>query len=160
MLAQDDYFDSRELGLDELNPRISVNISELDDEPGFVLAVVGVSEDLRFHVELEQKYPSEPAIFDSEGLLTPEAYRALGTVLEERYKGEWLQENSDIEDDAWISFDLVLKVPADTAAEDLGTLIWEQTALVQFHNEADPGTYGSPYLFGTVLAEAMRKAEQ
>lgn len=154
MLEQDDYFDARELGLDELNPRISVNISELDDDPDNVLAVVEVSEDLRFHSELEAKYPSEPRVFNSDGTLTGEAYETLEGILRSRYKAEYLQENTEVEGEPWISFELVLKVPADTNAEDLGTLIWEGTALVQFHNEADPGTFGSPYLFGTLISDA------
>ena len=154
MLAQDDYFDGRELGLDELNPRISVNISEIEGEPSKVLAVIEVSEDLRFHSELEEKYPSDPAVFAADGSLTEEAYQTLEGILKERYNAEDLQENTEVEGEPWISFEMTLEVPADTSAEDLGTLIWEGTALVQFHNEADPGTFGSPYLFGTLISDA------
>ena len=154
MLAQDDYFDGRELGLDELNPRISVNISEIEGEPSKVLAVIEVSEDLRFHSELEAKYPSEPRVFAADGTLTEEAYETLEGILKERYNAEYLQENTEVEGEPWISFEMALEVPADTSAEDLGGLIWEQTALVQFHNEADPGTFGSPYLFGTLISDA------
>lgn len=154
MLAQDDYFDARELGLDELNPRISVNISEIEGEPSNVLAVIEVCEDLRFHSELEAKYPSEPAVFAADGTLTEEAYETLEGILKERYNAEYLQENTEVEGDAWISFEIALKVPAETSADDLGELIWEKTAVVQFHNEADPGTFGSPYLFGTLISDA------
>lgn len=157
MLSQDDYFDGRELGLDELNPRISVNISEIEGEPSKVLAVVEVSEDLRFHSELDQKYPSDPAMFAADGTLTPEAYEALERLLKGRYNAEYLQENTEVEGEPWISFEIALEVPAETSAEALGSLIWEGTALVQFHNEADPGTFGSPYLFGTLLHDEMQK---
>lgn len=154
MLAQDDYFDGRELGLDELNPRISVNISEIEGEPSKVLAVVEVSEDLRFHSELEAKYPSDPRVFAPDGSLTEEAYQTLEGILKERYNAEYLQENTEVEGEFWISFEMALEVPADTSPEALGTLIWDETAIVQFHNEADPGTFGSPYLFGTLISDA------
>lgn len=157
MLKQDDYFEANELGLDELNPRVSVDISEIEDDSENVLAVVNVSEDLRFHVELERKTPFEPPVFDSEGLLTEQAYEALEAVLKDRYNGEYLQEHGDIPEQAWIEFQITLTVPAGTSAEDLGTLIWEKTELVKFHNEADPGTFGSPYLFGSLIAEAMKE---
>lgn len=154
MLAQDDYFDSSELGLDELNPRISVNISEIEGEPSKVLAVIEVSEDLRFHSDLEAKYPSDPAVFAADGTLTEEAYQTLEGILKERYNAEYLQEHTEVEGEFWISFEIALEVPADTSPEELGSLIWEKTAVVQFHNEADPGTFGCPYLFSTVIADA------
>jgi hypothetical protein len=154
MLKQDDYFDASDLGLEELNPRINVNISEVEDDKSKVLAVIEVSEDLRFHSELEDKYPSEPRVFNSDGTLTAEAYETLEGILKERYNAEYLQENTEVKGEPWISFELTLEVPADTSAEDLGSLIWEKTALVQFHNEADPGTYNSPYMFGTLITDA------
>lgn len=154
MLEQDDYFDARDLGLDSLNPRISVNISEIEEDPSKVLAVIEVCEDLRFHSELEEKYPSEPRVFNSDGTLTAEAYTTLQSILLERYKGEYLIENTEVEGEPWISFEMTLEVPAETSAEDLGSLIWEKTAIVQFHNEVDPGTFGSPYLFGTLISDA------
>jgi len=158
MLEQDDYFDARELGLDELNPRISVNISE-HDVPGMVTAVVEVQEDLRFHSELEEKYPSDPRIFQEDGSLTEDAFNTLSKIIQERYKGVDVQEHGGDFEDRYISFELVLDVPETTGTEDLGTLIWESTALVQFHNEADPGTFGSPYLFGTLITDARWEAE-
>jgi hypothetical protein len=159
MLEQDNYFDARELGLDDLNPYINVNISEAyseDGEPkaGRVLAIVEVQESLRFHAELDAKYADPDfVIFTEQGELTEEGYKALERALEARYGAEDVELRGEDTEDAYIRFELALEVPADTDPEDLGSLIWEQTKLIQFHNEADPGTFGSPYLFGTVIAE-------
>lgn len=155
MLEQDNYFTAAELGLDELNPYIHANISEDPDHEGHVLAILTVQENLEFHRDLDRKYEEEydARYFTEDDLLTADAEAALKKIVEERYKGEDFQlDDSGTE---WFQFDLVLSVPADTAPEDLGTKFWEDTALVQFHNESDPGTFGSPYLFGSLMSEAL-----
>ncbi len=153
MLELDDFFSARDLGLEGLNQYINVNISELDDDSENVLAVLEVQEPLRFHVELDAKYPSESPLFTEDGELTEDGFRSLERLITERYKGEYVELGGDTPEDAYVKFELVLKVPAATTPEDLGVKFWEDTALVQFHNESDPGTFGTQYLFGTLIAE-------
>jgi hypothetical protein len=152
MLAQDDYITATELGLEGLNPFISCNISEDPDNAGRVLAILTVQEDFAFHRNLDADYFLGE---DEDYALTGEAEEALKKLVEDRYKGENF--HTDDTGGEWFEFDLVLSVEPDTTPEDLGVKFWEHTALVQFHNEADPGTFGSQYLFGSLLAGAMRK---
>lgn len=158
MLSVDDYFDAAELGLEELNQHISVNISEAVNEhgdtlAGTVTAVLEVQENLAFHADLDKKFPSEIALFTDEGALTEDGFRSLERAVETRYKGEYVELLGDSTEEAYIKFEIALTVPAETTPEELGLMFWEDTALVQFHNESDPGTFNSPYLFGTVIAE-------
>lgn len=156
MLEQEDYFDASELGLEELNQYVNVNISEATDEngdtlPGMVTAVLEVQENLRFHAELDRKYPSESPIFTAAGELTEDGFRSLERAIEARYKGEYVEMLGDSTEEAYVKFELALTVPAETTPEELGEKFYDETALVQFHNESDPGTFGTPYLFGTVI---------
>lgn len=158
MLEQDDYFSATDLGLEDLNPYVNVNISEKTDEDGervagSVLAIIEVQENLRFHAELHATYPSDDPVFTEAGEITEHGFRSLEQVIEGRYKGEAVELLGEDTEEPYIKFELVLEVPEDTSPEDLGTLIWEGTALVQFHNEADPGTFGVPYLFGTLIED-------
>jgi hypothetical protein len=158
MLAQDDYFDAAELGLEELNQYITVNISEAVDAngdtlTGMVTAVLEVQENLKFHADLDRKYPSESPIFTETGELTEDGFRSLEKAVEARYKGEYVELLGDSTEEAYLKFEIALTVPAETTPEELGEKFYEDTALVQFHNESDPGTFGSPYLFGTVIEE-------
>lgn len=163
MLAQDDNFTATELGLEGLNPQIDCNISaaygengeELD---GFVTAVLTVTEDIRFHLDLDRKYPMDAAVFTKDGVLTEEAYKALESLVTDRYKGEEFEyEDGDGNpENAFFRFEIALVVPAETSTEDLSEKLWEETELVKFHNEADPGTFGTQYLFGTLIADAMK----
>lgn len=162
MLADSDFFTSAELGLTDLNPFITCNISEqVDDDgnaTGMVFAILTVQEDFAFHRDLDNKYPDDYAgkYFqeeDADFAPTADVEAALHKLIEERYDGE----NFRLDDTGgeYFEFDIVLTVPADTTPEDLGTKFWEDTALVQFHNESDPGTFGSPYLFGSLMSEAL-----
>src|SRR4030095_421803 len=157
----DQNFSAAELGLDELNPTITVDVGECYDDEGNVDASkfsiqVTVYEDFDFHVNLDRKYSSEPRIFEEDGSLTADAEAALNKLIKERYDGEYL-EVEDEDSDPFFRFQLYVYVPADTTPEDLGTIIWEKTKLVQFHNEADPGTFGSPYLFGSLITDTMKQ---
>jgi hypothetical protein len=161
MLAQDDNFTAEELGLELMNPYISIDISDAygeDGQPlqGQVAAIVSVTEDLRFHSDYDKGFP-DSAVFTEDGLLTEDGYRALERALESRY-GATNVEYEDMLGNAplaFFRFELSVTVPAETDLEGLSERIWEDTKLVQFHNEADPGTFGSPYLFGTVIAEYL-----
>lgn len=152
MLEPEEYFAAIELGLEDLNPFISCNISEDPDNSDKVLAILTVQEDYRFHRELDGEYFLGE---DEDFAPTPEVESALKKLVEERYKGENFQ--TDDTGGEWFQFDLVLSVDPEQEAGDLGGLFWEETALVQFHNEADPGTYGSPYLFGSLMAEMLKR---
>lgn len=162
MLEQGDYFDALNLGLDHLNPYISVNIDE-SETAGNVVAVIEVLESLEFHRELEASMWErihgstgarlETRIFDEDGWLTIEANDAMGDILKQRYGAVDVDLNTS--DDPHIDFTVVLEVPARYSAEWLGLTIYNHTELVKFHNEADPGTFGTQYLFGTILAEQM-----
>lgn len=164
MLNPEDYFDAGDLGLSELNPRISVNISENDDEgnthpAGTVTAVIEVSEDLKFHADLDKDSGlKEPALFTKEGELTDEAADALAVILEERYSGIDFTLSDAEGADAYFTFSITLDLPAETTVEDLGVKIWEETEVVKFHNEVDPGTFGSRYLFGSLMYEKLAEA--
>lgn len=158
MLAQDDYFDAAELGLEELNQHISVNISEAVDNngdtlAGMVTAVLEVQENLAFHAELDAKYPSESPLFTEDGELTEDGFRSLERAIERRYNGEYVELLGDSTEEAYIKFEIALTVPAGTTPAELGELFWEETELVKFHNESDPGTFNSPYLFGSVIED-------
>lgn len=152
MLTQDDYFSANALGLEGLNPYIAVNISDEKDDndvsTGNVTVYVTVQEDYQFHRELNGEF------FCEDGWLNDDAESALDTILTERYEAD----SVTIEEE-YFEFDLVLTLPSTTDPKDLGTKIWEETKLVKFHNEADPGTFGSEYLFGSLLRDALAATE-
>lgn len=159
-LEPGEYFDAVDLGLDSLGPYVTVNISDTVERPGYRTAVVTVQEPLRFHHEYDRLNTEEPSrlfnVTDSGRIdLTDAAREAMERVIHSRYGGEDFAEDGD-DDDAFITFDLVLEVADDTTPDALSEAIWERTKLVQFANEADPGTFGSEYLFGTILADTMK----
>lgn len=142
-IAPGDYFDAKDLGIDDAN--ITVDIAE--DTDGVTLtAVINVTEPLAFHAS------HSPEHFTAEGVLTAEALETLEALISNRYKGEYLEEGGE-GDEAVIRFSIALDVPASTTEEELGNLIWEKSSLIDFINESDPGTFGSPYLFGTLMTE-------
>lgn len=156
----DQNFSAAELGLEELNPTISVDVAEMYDDNGNVdpskfSVQVTVYEDFGFHVSLDRNFPSDSPIFEDNGQLTKSAEEALFKILEERYGAEDIEVEYE-DSDPFFRFYLHLEVPSDTPDEDLGSLIWEKTKLVQFHNESDPGTFGTQYLFGSLIAEQMK----
>lgn len=165
-LTEDDYFDQVELGLEHLNPWLCVNIIE-SETPGMVYAIVTVQEGLAFHADLDKSARAGERLcvmvdtgtvpkFDELGELTDDAYHVLESVIMARYDGE----NFEVLDSspAVISFDIALEVSETLDAAALGLAIYEGTKLVDFHNEADPGTFGSEYLFGSILTDAMASA--
>lgn len=161
-LQQDDYFDAVELGLDELNPFISCNISEETDDDGNltgkVLAILTVQEELEFHRNLDRE-KGDPfnQLFMSNGMTTDAVDKVLVKLIEDRYKGEDLQWDDMATE--YFQFDIVLTVDPETTPEDLGLKFYEETELVRFHNEADPGTFGSEYLFGSLIYAGLRGLE-
>lgn len=163
MLAQDDYFTAVDLGLEELNPFMYCNISEQvdnDGDPtGKMLAILTVQEDFEFHRNLDrEKGDPTNQLFNLDGRPTEAVISVLRTLVDARYSGE----NFELDDSGteYFEFEIVLTVDADTTAEDLGVKFWEETKLVDFHNEADPGTFGSPYLFGSLVYDGLRELDQ
>lgn len=166
-------FNAAELGLESLGMVSMVDVSKIEDEPGQMpgdlprLAVtVYVSEELQFHGELEadrlangwKAYSELGRLFtskDGETWETTEATWAdLVPILETRYGAESVEEEGGV-----LRFNLRLTVSESLPLDQLGAAIWEESKLVQFSNEADPGTFGSPYLFGSVLSEARKAGE-
>jgi hypothetical protein len=155
----DEYLTATELGLDDLNPYVHCNVTEHYDETGQpdgkLSAVLTVQENLEFHRNLDrEKGDPHNQMFNLDGRPTEAVLAVLRKLVEDRYHGE----EFDLDEDGteWFQFDIVLTVDPETTPEDLGVKFWEDTALVQFHNEADPGTFGSEYLFGTIMADALK----
>jgi hypothetical protein len=83
--------------------------------------------------------------------LTELAFEAIQDVLPERYGAEYFDMAGDV-----ISFDMHLSVDANTEVSELTGIFWEESQIVRFMNESDPGTFGNPYLFGSIMSEAMK----
>lgn len=163
MLNPEDYFDASDLGLADLNPRIQVNISENNDAgethpDGTVTAVIEVSEDLAFHSNLDaEKGDENRPLFTKDGELLPATEAALEAIIAERYKGVDFILSEEEGEDSYVTFTITLDVPATTTVEDLSEKIWNETEIVKFHNEADPGTFGTQYLFGSLMYEKLEE---
>lgn len=161
-LFQDEYLTADELGLGELNPFLSCNISEETDDDGNltgkVLAILTVQEDLEFHRNLDRE-KGDPfnQLFTADGMTTDSVDKVLVKLIEDRYKGEDLQWDDTAAE--YFQFDIVLTVDPETTPEDLGLKFWEETELVRFHNEADPGTFGCEYLFGSLIYDGLRELD-
>jgi hypothetical protein len=158
----DEYLTAAELGLEELNPYMYCNITEHLDETGQpdgkLSAVLTVQEDFRFHRDLDrEKGNPHNQLFNLDGRPTEAVLTVLRNLVDERYHGE----EFDLDEDGteWFQFDIVLTVDPETTAEDLGVKFWEYTELVRFHNEADPGTFNSPYLFGSLVYDGLRELD-
>jgi hypothetical protein len=122
----------------------------LDDEGETCTVYLFIQEPLEFHGNYVGAPLFERTDDDCEWQLSEAVFQALPAIISERYDGE----NFDMAGDA-ISFDIPLTLPASTNVEDVAGLFWERSKVVQFINEADPGTFGSQYLFGSIIAEAM-----
>lgn len=162
MIYVDEYLTATELGLDELNPYLYCNISEHLDETGQpdgkLTAVLTVQEDLAFHRNLDvEKGDPHNQMFNLDGRPTESVIAVLTKLVEDRYKGEDFQLDEDGTE--WFQFDLVLTVDPETTPDELGLKFWEDTELIRFHNEADPGTFGSPYLFGSLVYDGLRELD-
>lgn len=91
-----------------------------------------------------------PEYFDADGDITDAAWEALRRIFEERYSNATLSDA-----DAYgYTFDVWVTVPQDAPEEDLYGALWEQ--IRQIVNETDPGTFNSPYLFGSLMADAIK----
>lgn len=163
MLEQDDFFTSAELELGELNPFITCNISEQVDEndvaTGKVFAILTVQEDFEFHRNLDRE-KGNPAnqLFNLDDRPTESVISVLRKLVVDRYKGEDLE--LDDTGTEYFEFNIVLTVDAETTPAELGLKFWEETELVRFHNEADPGTFNSPYLFGSLVYEGLQELDR
>lgn len=153
MLTQDDYFAGSEL-LDQMNYHFDVNISEIDGDPEHVYAYATITEDLRFHSDLDATYGGEQ--FDGNAP-TERTQEVLTHLLETRYGAESVEfdHNETVDGEEWfVRFDIeAVKVPANLDADMLGIKLWEDTPLVKIHNELDPGTFGSQYVFGSLYTQ-------
>lgn len=150
MLAQDDYFTGHEI-LEGMNYDFDVNISEIEDDPDHVYAVATVTEELRFHSDLDASYDGDQ--FDGPAP-TERTQAVLTHLLETRYGAEWVEfdynEDSNEVQDWFVRFEIAVKVPADLDEDGLSEKLWEDSPLVMIHNELDPGTFGSQYVFGSL----------
>jgi hypothetical protein len=162
-LYQDQMFSATELGLETLTPYIQVNISEKTDDngetiPGVVTAVIDVREDLEFHRNLDRE-KGDPfnQMFAQDGEISPRVTEVLANIIRDRYNGDdfGIDGMTETSDD-FFTFTIYLDVPAEIDAGRLGEMIWEDTELVKFSNEVDPGTFGSPYLFGSLIYDGLR----
>lgn len=164
MLYADQYLSPSELGLETLTPEIQVNISEKTDDngvpvDGVVTAIIDVREDLKFHRDLDRE-KGDPfnQFFAQDGEINPRVTEVLASIIRDRYKGDdfAIDGETEISED-FFTFSLYLDVPVETTVEELGAKIWEETELVKFSNEVDPGTFGVPYLFGSLMYEGLRE---
>lgn len=126
-IVTEETWTAAELGLEHLNPFISVDMTP---EGGSV----EWHEYLHFHEERE----GNEDLFDDDGWLTDEAERALA----ERY-------DAGVEhfggDDPHVT--LIWSIPP-MSAERIGEYMWNDLARVA--NETDPGTFGSSYVFNEI----------
>lgn len=155
MLTPEDSFSQYELGLENTS-LASIDILEGDTDETVTVALM-FQEPLTFHINRDRPDLSEDfGLVDGwEDTYWPtEAdwrkwFDALSSVVSERYDGFNMDQAGDC-----ISFDATYQVPATLTAYELGAWIWENTKVVAFTNESDPGTFGSPYLF-TLVAEKL-----
>lgn len=124
------HYSAFDLGLEDLNPNISAEI----DDHGICLEW---QEYLAFHAE------NSPELFDEDGWMTPDVERKIRAHAQEHY-------DADVEffggDDP--HFTLVWSIPS-MSPEKIGEYMWDTLARVA--NETDPGSFGSRYLFGSIL---------
>jgi hypothetical protein len=153
-------------GIEEYVSGASVYLSDTDASK--VDVYLHIQESLEFHAEYEQQIFStheyyrlyEPRMFERTGdsehdwTLTELAFEAIQDVLPERYGAEYFDMAGDV-----ISFDMHLSVDANTEVSELTGIFWEESQIVRFMNESDPGTFGNPYLFGSIMSEAMKARE-
>lgn len=161
-LFQDEYITAAELGLDELNPYIHGDVQEeTDDEgnpTGRVNVYLAVQEDFKFHRDLDrEKGDPHNQMFTLEDRPTESVLSVLRKLVADRYKGE----DFDTDDTGaeYFQFVYVLTVDPETSYEDLGERFYNETPLVQFHNEADPGTFNCEYLFGSLMYTGLRELD-
>jgi hypothetical protein len=153
-------------GIEEYVSGASVYLSDTDASK--VDVYLHVQESLEFHAEREASLVSEsPSAWAGESLmfertgdsehdwtLTELAFQAIQNVLAERYGAEYFDMAGDV-----IAFDIHLSVDAATEVAELAGIFWQESQIVRFMNESDPGTFGSPYLFGSIMSEAMKSRE-
>lgn len=162
-LTTDEFYTATELGLEDLNQYVYLNTYETYTEDGRdvledkVLAVLTVTEELAFHRKLDrEKGDPHNQMFTIEDRPTEAVLSVLRKLIEDRYKGQ----EFDISDNSeQFEFELVLTVDKSTTPEELGLKFWEETKLVQFSNESDPGTFNAPYLFGSLMYEGLRELD-
>lgn len=128
--------------------------SVFKDESGDTCTVyLFIQEPMQFHGDYGNAAAFERADDESSWELTEEAFKALPAIISERYEGE----NFDVAGDVF-SFDLSLTLPGSTQVEEVAALFWERSKVVRFINESDPGTFGSEYLFGSIINDALKGA--
>jgi len=165
MLEAEQTFTAEELGLETLNQHLLIQVGPSYDENGMtvdplksVYVEVIVYEGLAFHRALEG---TNRQYFDDEGRLTIQALYGLSDLIHSRYGAEDYTVEFEIDgEEPTVQFSVGLDVPTDTKVEDLGAILWEKTTLVKFSNEADPGTFGTQYLFGSLLADTIKELSE
>jgi hypothetical protein len=166
MLETDEFYTATEVGLEDLNPYLYINTYGASNEDGTdfledkVLAVLTVKEEFEFHRNLDRELgDSSNQLFNLDGRPTEAVLSVLRKLVEERYNG--IEFGLDDEDGSeFFEFELTAVVDRDTTPEALGLIFWESTKLVQFYNEVDPGTFGSPYLFGSLMYDGLEKLDR
>lgn len=156
-----DHWDAHELGLEDYCSFVEIWANDNPDESGTVHVLVTVNESLDFHAKREAEIlrnapewwaSATPKVFD-DGELTQEGMDALFGILADRYDAE--QSDTDGHVVVWDTF--LTSIPAETTEEELGELILRETQLVKWLNETDPGTFGSEYLFGSIIEKELSK---
>jgi hypothetical protein len=163
MLAVDEYYTAVELGLQELNPYLYCNTYESYDElgqpDGKLLAVLTIQENFEFHRNLDrEKGDPHNQMFNLDGRPTESVISVLRKLVEDRYNGQEFQLD-DNDGNEYFEFEVTVVVDPEISLEALGIKFWEDTRLIQFHNEADPGTFGSQYLFGSLMYDGLRELD-
>ena len=136
-------YSAAELGLEYLGFVDFVDY-ELSEDGTRARISVACSESLAFHREHSPEY------FDQDGELTDAAWDALRSLFPERYSADVTEAVDD-----YLRFNVDLETDASAPAESIGEVIWP--TLARIANETDPGTFGSEYLFGTIMADALKE---
>jgi hypothetical protein len=129
-----------DLGLDDLG-YVDMADYRISEDGTTAEITLSCSEPMDFHRNCSPEY------FDEDGTLTNAAWVALQRVFAGRY-------SADIyEQDEYLRFTVDIQAPASADESTLGDILWPTVA--KLANELDPGTFGSEYLFGTILSDAM-----
>ena len=133
-----------ELGLEDLGFVDTVELG-LDDGGAIAWITALCSESLEFHREHSPEY------FTEDGDLSEDAFKALERIFRDRYDANVY----DVSDD-YLRFEVARFTSGDSPADDVADVIWP--VLADISNETDPGTFGSPYVFGSLMADALKEA--
>lgn len=136
-------YSAQELGLEDLGFVDTVDLG-MDDGDALAWITASCSESLAFHRE------HSPDYFTEDGELTEEAFDALERMFRDRYDAGIYYADAE-----YFRFEIAQCTSGDSPADDVADVIWRP--LAQIANELDPGTFGSPYVFGSLMAEYTKR---